>query len=109
MSAPKENQYWKLRCKHGRCKIFKSPESLWKYSCEYLEWVDSDFWFKIEVVKSGDRAGEILRVPAKTPYTLTGLFLYLDIDENTWQRYRNEETYTDFWAIVNRIDNIIYC
>lgn len=28
MGAPKGNQFWKLRSKHGRDKLFSSPEIL---------------------------------------------------------------------------------
>lgn len=30
MSAPKGNQFWKLRNRHGRSKRFASPEQLWE-------------------------------------------------------------------------------
>lgn len=36
MSAPKGNQFWKLRNRHGRSKRFASPEQLWEAACEYL-------------------------------------------------------------------------
>lgn len=36
MSAPKGNQFWKLRNKHGRSKRFASPEQLWEAACEYF-------------------------------------------------------------------------
>ena len=42
MGAPKGNQFWKARAKHGRDKIFKTPDALWKAACEYFEWVDDN-------------------------------------------------------------------
>ena len=36
MSAPKGNQFWKLRNKHGRSKRFASPEQLWKQPVSIL-------------------------------------------------------------------------
>ena len=38
MAAPKGNQYWKKRSKHGRDKIIKSPEALAESSDEYFQW-----------------------------------------------------------------------
>ena len=29
MAAPKGNQFWMLRSKHGRDKLFATPEALW--------------------------------------------------------------------------------
>jgi len=33
------NEFWKARSKHGRDKIFTTPEILWEAACEYFEWV----------------------------------------------------------------------
>ena len=38
MSAPKGNEFWKLRSKHGRDKIFSDPNMLWEAACEYFQW-----------------------------------------------------------------------
>ena len=44
MGAPKNNQFWKLRSKHGRDKIFKTPKILWEAACDYFEWCElADF------------------------------------------------------------------
>lgn len=42
MPAPKGNQFWKARAKHGRSKIFSSPKQLWGASCEYFQWVEDN-------------------------------------------------------------------
>ena len=42
MAAPKGNQFWKARSKHGRELIFKTPEALWDACVEYFEWVDAN-------------------------------------------------------------------
>ena len=38
MAAPKNNQYWKQRSKHGRDKIIKSAQFLADASDEYFQW-----------------------------------------------------------------------
>ena len=38
MAAPKGNQFWMLRSKHGRDKLFATPEALWEAACEYFQW-----------------------------------------------------------------------
>jgi hypothetical protein len=108
MSAPIGNKFYLKRSKHGRDKLFESPEMLWEAACEYYEWCDKNPWIKYEAIKSGDRAGELIPIPTQIPYTLTGLLRYLGIDENTWQRYRSEESYKDFWAVIYMCDKIIY-
>lgn len=38
MAAPKGNQYWLMRGKHGRDRVIKSPEALLENSNEYFQW-----------------------------------------------------------------------
>lgn len=102
MAAPINNQFWKLRSKHGRDKIFQSPDILWDAACEYFEATDARKWVKTEF--NGKDAIEC-KVPTETPYTWTGLYLFLDIDHSTWQLYEQRQ---DFIAISTRIRQIIY-
>lgn len=101
-SPIKGNQFWKLRSKHGRDKIFKSPELLWEACCEYFEATDARKWVKTEF--NGKDAIKC-EVPTETPYTWTGLYLFLDIDHSTWQLYEKRE---EFIAITSRVRNIIF-
>lgn len=103
--APKGNQWWKLRTKHGREKLFSDPEILWAECCKYFEATDKRKWVETDWV--GKDAMKVER-KTDTPYTISGLCIFLDIDENTWQRYRKDEPYRDFWAVVSRVDRIIY-
>ena len=102
MAPPINNQFWKLRSKHGRDKIFQSPEILWEAACEYFEATDARKWVKTEF--NGKDAVEC-HVPTETPYTWTGLYLFLDISHQTWVDYEERK---DFIEISTRIRNIIY-
>src|ERR1017187_5984127 len=93
MAAPEGNQFWKQRATHGRELIFFSPSILWEACCEYFEKTDDRKWFKTEF--HGKDALEC-KVPCETPYTWTGLYLFLDIHHKTWQDYELRE---DFIAI----------
>jgi len=102
MSAPLGNQFWKLRASHGRELIFSSPTILWEAACEYFEATDARKWIKKDWV--GKDAVEVER-PNETPYTLTGLFVFLDTTRQTWDLYRKRE---DYIAVIARIEQIIY-
>ena len=39
MSAPKGNEFWKLRLKHGRDRIIQSPEQLLENFEEFATWI----------------------------------------------------------------------
>lgn len=105
MGAPKNNKFWLLRSKHGRDKIFESPEVLLEACMEYFEQTSERVWNKIEF--KGSDVQEV-KIPTSVPFTLSGLCIFLDIDENTWQRYRKEEPYKDFRAVVSQVEKIIY-
>lgn len=102
-AAPKGNQFWKLRSKHGRDKLFASPELLWDAACEYFEWCDKNPLETLEY--NGKDAIECI-VPKMRAYTWSGLEAYLDID--SFREYRTNPTYKEFSQIITRIEKIIY-
>ena len=102
MAAPEGNQFWKLRSKHGRDKLWENPQLLWDACTEYFEATDARKWKKVEF--NGKDAIKC-EVPTDTPYTLTGLFVFLDSNHQTWNLYRERE---DFVAVVTRVEQIIY-
>jgi len=109
MAAPAGNQFWKLRSKHGRDKLFSTPELLWEACAEYFNWCDAHPWWKNEAVKSGDMAGEIIKVPIARPYTLSGLCVYLGASASFWKDLKNNENLSeDFSAVITRVDEIMY-
>ncbi len=104
MSAPIGNQFWKLRSKHGRDKLFKSPELLWEAACEYFTATDDRKWIKTEF--NGKDAIEC-HVPTQTPYTISGLCLYLDCSREWWNKAKNAAD-DGFLQVFTRIEQIIY-
>lgn len=102
MAAPKNNQFWKLRSKHGRDKIFQSPEILMEAALEYFEITSKRQWIKKDF--KGKDAVEV-DIPTSPPFTIHGLLIFLDIDDNTWYRYKGREEFRD---VVTRIEKIIY-
>jgi hypothetical protein len=105
MPAPKGNQYYLLRTKHGRNKKYTDPKGLLAACYEYFEDCDSNPWFKKEALKGGDRAGEIIDIPTSRPYTKKGLCIFIGIDEKTWDSYKLME---DFLPVTTHVESIIY-
>jgi hypothetical protein len=101
MSAPENNQFWKLRSTHGRDLIFSSPEILWQACIEYFEATDQRKWVREDWV--GKDAMKVER-KTDTPYTLSGLYVFLDIDQTTWADYRKRE---GFSLVTTRVEQII--
>lgn len=102
-AAPKGNQFWKLRSKHGRDKLFESPELLWESACEYFEWCDENPFIQIDF--KGKDADKV-EIPRMRPYTWDGLETFLEIE--SLRDYKTNEDYKDFSQVITRIGKIIY-
>lgn len=101
--APAGNEFWRLVKTPGRRKKY-SPSSLWKVAVEYFEWVESNPLTAIKVFNNG----KAVKFPKTRAMTETAFCLFAGFDENTFQRYKGNDDYKDFWAVSNRIARIIY-
>lgn len=107
MAAPAGNKFWQNRSKHGRDKLFATPELLWNAAEEYFQWCDDNPWHKSEAIKSGELAGKIIEIPTKRPYTITGFLLYINASKNFWEEFKLAN-HQDFLGIIEEIENVIY-
>ena len=107
MPAPKGNSFWKARSKHGRDKIFNTPEILWQAASQYFNWCEKHPWYKNEVIKSGESAGKIIAVPTSRPFTISGLCIFLNVNQKYFNDFKETAT-VDFSEVITRIEEIIY-
>lgn len=103
MGAPTGNEFWKLRSKHGRDKIFENPEHLWEAACEYFQWCEQHPLIEIDF--RGKDANEV-ELPKMRAFTWDGLELFIDI--HSLRDYKTNETHKDFSQVITRIEKIIY-
>jgi hypothetical protein len=106
MAAPVENTFWKLRSKHGRDKIFKTPQDLWKAACKYFAWCDNN---PLQEAKVFAYKGEITTttIPKMRAYTLDGLCLYMGCNEAYFRQF-NDNGDKDFSTVIYQIEKTIY-
>lgn len=104
MAAPKGNQFWKARSKHGRDKIFKKPENLWNAAEEYFQWVEDN---PLKEGKATQFQGEFIHgeVNKMRAMTVQGFCRFVHIDFTTWELYKERE---DFIQVTREIENVIY-
>lgn len=105
MGAPKGNQFWKARSKHGRDKIIASAELLKEACEEYFQWVEDNplneerlFAYKGDVTKEN--------VNKMRAMTIAGISIFLDISVDTWENWRNDND-KDFVGVIRWAENII--
>lgn len=106
MAAPKGNQFWKQRSKHGRDKLFATPELLWEAACEYFAWCDDNPYYKHEAIKGGQRCGDIIDIPTQRPYSLSGFLFYVGAGDAYWRQFKAAD-HEDFSTIINDIEKVI--
>jgi len=102
MAAPEGNQFWKLRSKHGRDKLFESPEVLWEAATEYFQWCEDNPL--IEVDYRGKDL-ERIELPKMRAFTWDGLELYLDV--YSLRDYKTNPEYKDFSQVIARMEKTI--
>lgn len=78
MTKSGKTQFWKLRAKHGRDKIFGDADLLRREAEAYFEWCDSHPLYRAELVKYQGAAEEV-GVTLGRPYTIEGLTRYLGV------------------------------
>lgn len=103
MAAPKGNQFWKARTKHGRDKLFESAELLWEACCEYFDWVEANpLWEDKVSFYQGVPTHE--KVEKMRAMTLDGLCFFLRINDQTWRNWKKDD---DFLGVITEAENVI--
>lgn len=109
MAAPKGNRFWEVRAKHGRDALFKDSKKLLESVNGYFGWCEENPWYRNEAVKGGEMAGEIIKVPTARPYTISGLCIYLGVNETFWRQFKGSETAKteDFSSVITYAEEVI--
>lgn len=107
MAAPKGNNYWEFRNKHGN-NFSYTPQLLWEEATKYFDWISKRVWKKSEAIKTGDLAGTLIDVPTSTPMSIESFCIFADISTQTFRNYEsNEESYKAFFEVTTHIRTII--
>jgi len=109
MGAPAGNQFWKLRSKHGRDKLFKSPQLLWDAACDYFEWCESNPLYETKAFAfQGIVTTEEL--PKMRAMTMSQLCFYLNCNEAYFRTFKAQlpEGEKDFNTVIKDIEQTIF-
>lgn len=111
MPAPLGNQFWRLRSKHGRDRIFSNPDDLWEAACEYFEWCDNNPFEELDY--RGKDASPVTLYKMRA-YTIRELCLHLDCNTQWLNQFKkavsesDKQIDKDFYLIITRIEDVIY-
>ena len=109
MAAPKGNQFWKLRSKHGRDKLFASPGLMWEAACEYFQWCEENPLYEMRgFAYQGVVTKE--QFPKMRAMTLSQLCFYLNCNESYFRIFKAQlpEGEEGFNTVIKEIETIIY-
>lgn len=104
--APKGNNFWELRSKHGRDLLFASPELLREAAVEYFEWCTKHPLIEI------DFRGSLLkriRIPKMRAFTMHGLCSYIDCNTNYFRTFKAQQPSNEgFNMVILWIEETVY-
>lgn len=106
------NQFWKLRAKHGREKIFSSPELLREAAYEYFDYIESNPLEQEEIVKYKD-CYQMVNVTKKRVFQIGGLCIFLGINIQYFDDFeeslkgKDDSISKDFSLIITHIREVI--
>ncbi len=107
------NQFWKMRSKHGRDRIFKDPQTMLKACYEYFEYQSGQKWEKTDVIRGGENAGQQISHTVTTPFTLEGLCIFLDVNTRYFEQFENalkpeeSDIDKDFSTVITHVREVI--
>ena len=109
MGAPLGNKFWKLRSKHGRDKLFATPELLWEAACEYFQWCEDNPLYE---TRGFAYQGVVTKeeFPKMRAMTLSQLCFYLHCNEAYFRTFKRQlpEGEKDFNTVIHDIEKTIY-
>lgn len=103
------NHFWELRSKHGRDKLFATPELLWQAACEYFKWCEDN---PLIEVKGFAYQGIVTKeeFPKMRAMTMSQLCFYLNCNEAYFRNFKSQlpKGEKDFNTIIDQIEKTIY-
>lgn len=106
------NKSWMFRSKHGRDRLFDSPQMLWDAACEYFKWCESNPLYEY---KAFAYKGKIItkRMPKMRAMTLSQLCFYLHCSDSYFREFKSNlnldnQIDNDFLTVIREIEQIIY-
>lgn len=99
------NRFWEVRSSAGPKPKFADGDALWAACVEYFQWIEENpLWEDHLVTFQGSAKHEPLA--KMRAMTITGLCLFLDVDQTTWREWRASRP--DLSTVITRAEAVIY-
>lgn len=104
------NEWWKLRSRHGREKLFASPELMWEAAVEYFKWCDENPLYEQRVSFGSYGQVTYANVAKVRAYTYQGLCRYMGCNTEYLRNFKNQKRVDaeGFSSVIKAIEEVIY-
>lgn len=103
------NNFWMNRAKHGRDKLFATPQLLWDAASEYFNYIKENPLYETKVFQF---QGTIVtkEVPIMRAMTMRELCFYLNCNETYFRQFKANlaDDEKDFSSVIEDIETIVY-
>jgi hypothetical protein len=106
MSAPKGNRYGIDSGNFFKPKKY-TPVTWKNVFIKYLNDRQNKAWSKNEPIKSGEKAGELMKVPTQLPLTIESFCVFAGVSKQTFYNYEGAVGYEKYFDITTRIREVI--
>jgi hypothetical protein len=101
------NDWWNRRAKHGRDKLFETPDLLREAAAEYFDYCQKNPLLEVDFKGSKDITEVV--IPRVRPFTLSGLCIYLGASRHWWNEFKKNPNLTkDFLEVIHWIEETIW-
>jgi hypothetical protein len=106
MPAPKGNEFWKLRSKHGKEANFTDSQKLYESACQYFQSCIDNPLYSTEFL---GKDAEEKHIPKLVAFTWSGLCIFLHVNTKYFNDFRESELgkSKDFSEVITCIGDII--
>jgi hypothetical protein len=111
MEFTKGNKLWTKRSKHGRDRIFATPEIMAEAADEYFQHIMDN---PVDEIDFRGKDSNEVKLPHQLPFTLEGLTLFLHVNRKYFDDFedsldgKDDEISLDFSLLITRIRQIIH-
>ena len=107
MGAPRYNEYYKLRKKSGCNKLFQDENEILDLLQKYIEYCETNPIPVNEMIKAGQRAGDIIKVSRPLIPSFQGFAIFCGVSESTLYDYLSADSHKDFHESLMYAKNIL--
>lgn len=108
MAAPKGHSLWPSKEKFRKPKKFETPDDLLDAAIDYFKWCKEHPIYINDFVRSGPKAGKIVKIPTDRPFLIEGFCLHAGMTVQSFEHYTKKPAYENYFEVSHAIRDTIF-